>query len=139
MESQSGSDWKRKEGGCRMKIVTLQNGVQVINCTPHILKFEDGSVAESSGYLLQAKMQEKKISDLIYEVSVEPTPEGEAELQELERNYPEAIILGSAISAQAYAGRVKMVVLTKARADVRDKVCRIDKFSVYPTRKEVRG
>jgi len=117
-----------------MIVTTLKNGVQVVNCTPHRLIFEDGSVAEPSGKLLQAKMEERRISDLIVEVRVAPTPEGEAELQELEKGYPGAIILGSAISAQAYPGRVKMVVLTKPRADVREKVCRIDKFSVYPAK-----
>jgi len=117
-----------------MKPTILKNGVRVINCTPHRLIFEDGSVVEPSGKLLQAKMEEKRISDLIVEVRVTPTPGGEAELQELEKSYPEAIILGSAISAQAYPGRVKMVCLTKARADVSQKICRIDKFSVYPSK-----
>jgi hypothetical protein len=114
-------------------IHTLSNGVQVVNCTPHKLIFEDGTIAEPSGKLLQAKMEERKISDFIVEVRVIPTSEGETELRELETRYPEAIILGSAISAQAYPGRVKMVCLTKPRADVREKICRVDKFSVYPS------
>jgi len=115
-------------------VVTLSNGVQVINCTPHKLIFTDGTVVEPSGRLLQAKMEEKKVSNynnLIYEVRVIPTSEGEKELRELEKKYPGVLILGSAISAQAYPGRVKMVCLTKPRAEVKDKICRIDKFSVY--------
>lgn len=108
----------------------LSNGVQVINCTPHILRFEDGSIVEPSGFLLQAKMEEKKISDFVYEVRVVPTPEGLKELENIEEMLPGVVILGSSISAQAYPGRVKMIVLTKARADVKDKICRIDKFSV---------
>jgi len=115
------------------KVVRLSNGVRVINCTPHELKFEDGTVAMPSGYLLQA--QWRRVSDFIYEVRVLPTPEGEQELQEIEQRYGrDVFILGSAISAQAYPRRVKMVVLTKNRAKVSEKVCRRDKFSVYPDR-----
>ena len=110
----------------------LSNGVQVINCTPHELIFEDGTVVMPSGYLLQARMEERRISDFIYEVTVLPTEEGEKELEEIKQKYGEdIIILGSSISAQAYPMRVKMVVLTKSRAKTSEKVCRIDKFSVY--------
>ena len=125
--------FKKGEGKMKKGIKTLSNGIQVINCTPHILKFEDGSVVEPSGYLLQAKMEEKVVSEnpAVVEITISPTPEGLKELEEIERNYPEAIILGSTISAQAYPERVKMVVLTKPRADVKDKICRIDKFSIY--------
>lgn len=118
------------------KVVMLSNGVQVINCTPHELKFEDGTVVMPSGYLLQARMQERQVSKFIYEVRVLPTEEGEKELQEIKQKYgKDVIVLGSAISAQAYPSRVKMICLTKARADVKEKVCRIDKFSVYPDRR----
>ncbi len=118
------------------EVVRLSNGVQVINCTPHELRFEDGTVVMPSGYLLQAQMEEKRVSDFVYEVRVLPTPEGEQELQEIEQRYgKDVFILGSAISAQAYPGRVKMVVLTKNRAKVTEKVCRRDKFSVYPDRR----
>jgi nucleotide-binding universal stress UspA family protein len=120
----------------KMKLtMKLTNGVHVINCTPHELKFEDGTVVPPSGYLVQAKMDEvveKKGAYELATVRVVPTPEGEKELTEIEQRYPDAIVLGSAISAQAYPRRVKMVVLTKARASVSEKVCRIDKFSVYP-------
>ena len=113
-------------------ITKLSNGVQVINCTPHELRFEDGTVVHPSGYLLQAKMQERRVSEFIYEIEVLPTEEGEKELQEIKQKYGEdVIILGSAISAQAYPMHVKMVVLTKSRAKVSEKICRIDKFSVY--------
>ncbi|RLJ05888.1 MAG: hypothetical protein DRP18_02080 [Candidatus Aenigmatarchaeota archaeon] len=113
-------------------IVQLSNGVQVINCTPHELVFEDGTIVHPSGYLLQAKMQERRVSEFIYEIEVLPTPEGEQELREIEQKYgKDIIILGSSISAQAYPTRVKMVVLTKSRAKVTEKVCRIDKFSIY--------
>jgi len=115
-----------------VKIVKLSNGVQVINCTPHELKFEDGTQVSPSGYLLQAKMEEKKVSDFVYEVRVVGTEEGERELKEIRGEYgKEVVILGSAISAQAYPRAVKMIALTKNRAKVQEKVCRIDKFSVY--------
>ena len=118
------------------KLVRLSNGVQVINCTPHELIFEDRTIAHLSGYLLQARMEERRISDFIYEITVLPTEEGEKELQEIEQKYgKDVIILGSSISAQAYPTRVKMVVLTKSRAKTSEKVCRIDKFSVYPNRR----
>jgi len=118
------------------EVVRLSNGVRVINCTPHELRFEDGTIAHPSGYLVQAKMQEKQLSEFIYEIKVLPTEEGEKELEEIKQKYGEdIIILGSSISAQAYPTKVKMVVLTKSRAKVTEKVCRIDKFSVYPDRR----
>ena len=114
------------------KLVRLSNGVQVINCTPHELRFEDGTIAHPSGYLLQARMEERQVSEFIYEVRVLPTEEGKRELQEIEEKYGEdVIILGSSISAQAYLGKVKMIVLTKNRAKTSEKICRIDKFSIY--------
>jgi len=117
-----------------VKIVKLSNGVQVINCTPHELKFEDGTQVSPSGYLLQAKMEEKKVSDFVYEVRVVGTEEGGREIAEIVEKYgDDVVVIGSAISAQAYPGRVKMIVLTKSRAAVSEKVCRLDKFSVYPT------
>jgi len=113
-------------------VVRLSNGVQVINCTPHELVFEDGTIVHPSGYLLQAKMQERRVSEFIYEIEVLPTPEGEQELREIEQKYDkDVIILGSSISAQAYPRKVKMVVLVKNRAKTSEKICRIDKFSVY--------
>ena len=114
----------------------LSNGVRVINCTPHELIFEDRTVAYPSGYLLQAKMQERRVLEFIYEIEVLPTEEGKKELQEIEQKYgKDVFILGSAISAQAYPGKVKMVVLTRNRVKVEEKVCRIDKFSIYPNKK----
>jgi len=89
---------------------------------------------EPSGYLLQAKILEKKVSDFVYEIRSVPTEKGSAELKEIERKYGnDILVLGSAISAQAFPGRVKMVV-PKPRATVKEKICRIDKFSVYPAK-----
>jgi len=117
------------------EVTRLSNGVQVVNCTPHELRFEDGTIAYPSGYLLQARMEERQVSKFIYEVRIIPTEEGEKELQEIEKKHgKDVIILGSSISAQAYPRRVKMIVLTKNRAKVAEKICRIDKFSVYPDR-----
>lgn len=119
----------------KVKTVKLSNGVEIVNCTPHRLIFEDGTIAEPCGLLLQARMIENIITTVpvtIAEVKIAPTPEGEQELSFLEKEFPGVIILGSAISAQAYPGRVKMVILTQARADVSNKVCRIDKFLIYP-------
>ena len=127
----------KKERGIKMgEVVRLSNGVQVINCTPHELRFEDGTLVMPSGYLLQARMEERQVSEFIYEVRVLPTEEGKRELQEIEEKYgKDIIILGSSISAQAYPRQVKMVVLTKNRAKTSEKICRIDKFSVYPNRR----
>ncbi len=117
------------------KPVVLSNGVRVLNCTPHALKFEDGTVVMPSGYLLQAKMEEKQISECVYEVRVIPTEEGKQELRKINKNFRDVIVMGSAISAQAYPGKVKMPVLIKNRVKVSEKICRIDKFSVYPERR----
>jgi len=127
--------WRDEACDWPCKPPTLKSGVQIINCTPHKLIFEDGSIVEPSGYLLQAKMEgiaEDCGKYHLVTIKVVPTEQGLEELQEIEQKFPGAIVLGSAISAQAYPGRVKMVSLTLARADVKDKICKVDEFSVYP-------
>jgi len=116
------------------KPVKLSNGVYVINCMPHKIVFEDGTEVEPSGYLLLADFEEEVIQEKehvkICKMKPVPTVGGKIELKKLKQQYPEAIILGSAISAMAYRPDVKMPMSARQRGG-RDKVFRIDKFTVY--------
>ena len=85
---------------------------KIINATPHNLVFrnEDGTEfnVEPSGYTLPAKVEEKVVkteADVTFVTpSFQPTPEGERELKEIQEKYPNYIIVGSIITAQAYHG-----------------------------------
>ena len=83
---------------------------KILNVTPHNLIFrcEDGSefTVLPSGYTLLAKVIEKEV-DRDGEISFSTptfvtTPEGEKEMEEIRDKYPNHIIVGSMISAQAY-------------------------------------
>jgi len=93
-------------------VVTFSNGIRVINTTPHPLNFLDGDVVVEipcSGVLINAKALNDETPEGVV-TFCEPTfvgePESELRLQELERDLPGVLIIGSVIAAQAYPGRV---------------------------------
>lgn len=83
---------------------------QILNVTPHDLTFrnEDGTefTIRPSGYTLPAKVEEKVVKmegDIVFVTpTFVTTLEGEKEMQEIREKYPNHIVVGSMISAQAY-------------------------------------
>ena len=83
---------------------------KILNATPHNLVFrnEDGTefTIEPSGYTLLAKVVEKEVDRdgriTFSTPTFVTTPEGEKEFLEIRELYPNHIIVGSMISAQAY-------------------------------------
>lgn len=117
------------------------NGVQIINVTPHPISFDvDGEVVSvpTSGVIINAKALERSVSkyhnyELVTTVFVED-PQSEMDLSALEYRYPNALIVGSIIAAQAYPG-ARVVAMVPApgyeRVAPAEKRMRTDKFNVY--------
>lgn len=120
-------------------ITTFSNGVQIINCTPHEIRFLDGEdivTVEASGYKINATPQEQVVAEtpcLLVKTVFVPSDEGRAELMDIKIKYPKALIVGSIISAQAYPGQV--VGMTPAagyeRVPPSEKIMATDKFSIF--------
>ena len=95
------------------KVGKFSNGVEVLNCTPHIITFRDGEaeiVVEPCGALVMAKALETPAGThgaaALVKTVFQTTPQGEAELVEIECMAAGVLAVGSIISAQAYPGRV---------------------------------
>lgn len=85
----------------------------IINCTPHpiVFKGDDGDFTVAPcGKLVSARAEEEPVrvegEKAFVRTTFKSTPEGRAELDELEATHPGDILVGSIISAQAYPGRV---------------------------------
>jgi len=120
----------------------FSNGVQIINCTPHVIRFRkpkgDTVEVEPSGFQINARVEEAEIvhpqSSLFQLVSSKflPTEKGLEEIARIRAELGnETTIIGSAISAQAYRGTVKMMVLEEARVNIKEKIARSDKFAIF--------
>ena len=124
----------------------FSNGVLVVNTTPHAIRFQetDGSLVEvpsNPKFLVNAKAVETKVSDLLVKTSFVGTEDGTKVINTLEDYYqgqPDSgikhlVIVGSAIAAQTYPGRI--VAMTPVpgfeRVAPAEKRMSIDKFTTY--------
>lgn len=117
------------------------NGVRYINTTPHPINFgtDDGRVITlpCSGHLINAKAQEVtvKVAKGIEYVRTQfiKNSEGVQLLNKIKEVYPNAIIVGSIIAAQAYPGEV--VALTPCvgyeRVAPAEKRMNLNKFTIF--------
>jgi len=122
-----------------MRDYTFSNGVQIINCTPHIIRFDDnGQIVEvePSGVLLNAKAVETVVATspvTLVKTVFEGDVDGFTQIAKLKEQLPTALLVGSVISAQAYAGLV--VGMTPAvgfeRVAPDQKRMSISKFSIF--------
>lgn len=114
--------------------------VKLVNTTPHPIRFDyNGEPVElpTSGVLINAKIEEKIVQQkngVTFVRSTFVTDEKSSQiLAEIEEMYPDAIIVGSIIAAQAYPGRV--FGLTPApgyeRVPVDQKRMCLDKFVTF--------
>jgi hypothetical protein len=96
---------------------TLPNGIQIVNVTPHDLFFfsddwEEEVIVESDGILncrpirQQHSTSEDNPAVVFSTVQYLEKPQGRRFLEQLKEVYPNAIIVGSVIAAQAYRGEV---------------------------------
>jgi hypothetical protein len=117
-------------------IAIFSNSVQVINCTPHEIRFLDGGkIVEvpPSGVLLNAQVIEEKVSDILVHTKFIGDENGRREIERIQSEFPNTLIVGSVISAQAYKGLV--VGMTPAKGFERvapaEKLMATDKFSIF--------
>lgn len=117
-------------------IVEFSNGVRVINTTPHPCNFIDGEnvvVVPPSGLIINAKVQEKAISDLFVTTEFVGDEEGRAIITAIREVAPDVVIIGSIIAAQAYPGEVAAMVPAPGyeRVAPDQKRMRCDKFTIF--------
>lgn len=115
--------------------------IKYINTTPHAIRFlqPDGTVetVQPCGTLINARRVERQVGErhgaALMATVFEPDPEGETELRRLERDNPDALIIGSVIAAQAYPGRVLAMLSAPGseRVPPDQKIMLGDRFSVF--------
>lgn len=121
---------------------TFSNGVTVVNCTPHPVRFQDVNgeivtIDSDPEYLINARVEEEIFEQygITYTTpTFVGTPEGEQIIKKIEWQFSEPpIIIGSIIAAQAYPGRVcgMCPVPGHERVAPAEKLMRCDKFTRY--------
>jgi len=122
------------------KKVKFSNAVELLNCTPHPVVFLDGErlvTAQPCGATLLAKAVETLAGNFgaaaLVKTVFETTAQGEAELAEIAVEAPGVLVLGSIISAQAYAGRVVAMVSAPGfeRMPPPEKRYSTEKFTIF--------
>lgn len=129
-----------RELGLTIEPTEFSNGVRILNCTPHVVRFldnEDIVEVPPCGITLPARADEQvdyrtKTVELVRTVFI-PDTEQLRIVQELLQYYYEVLLVGSIISAQAYAGDVVGMIPVQGyeRVSSDKKLMRIDKFNVY--------
>ena len=115
---------------------------KIINVTPHPCTFQNARgeayEVQPCGVVISARPIEEpagyhKSGAELVRTRFEATPEAEAELEKLEREFPEAVIVGSIIAAQAFPGRVMALVPAPGyeRVPPAEKKMRDDKFTTF--------
>lgn len=96
-----------------LNFVTFDNGVTVINTTPHSIRFmqEDGKIVEvESSCIINAKVEETVVNTVNGISFVKSTFVGSEEggniIEMIRKSNPNALIIGSIIAAQAFPGKV---------------------------------
>ena len=121
---------------------TFGNNVAIINTTPHSVTIQDidgTPITVPSSIILNAKTEEKQVSDLFVKTVFVPTEEGKAIISEIKKAFKSQIgtgtlvIVGSMIAAQAYSEDV--VAMTPVpgyeRVKPAEKRMRCDKFTTF--------
>jgi len=128
------------------EILKVVRGIQIINVTPHPITFgfegeDETVVVEPSGFLINARSVEEVVKEdfrgeskvTFVRTSFVPDEDSEHLLQMLEEKFPEAVIIGSIIAAQAFPGRVVAMIPVKGyeRVPTLEKRVKHDRFTVF--------
>lgn len=122
--------------------VRFENGVCVLNTTPHPLTIQDMNgelVIVPTSILINAKAEEKQVDDLFVKTVFVGTPEGKETIRDIEGTYRETgctgrlVIVGSIIASQAYPGKIVGLcpVPGYERVAPSEKRMRCDKFTIF--------
>lgn len=127
-----------------MNFYKFSNGVTVVNCTPHPIRFQDltGEVVTidlNLEYLINAEVQEEVTVDEDLGIEfVQPrfiaNENGWGIVSRIHKEHGmDAVIIGSIIAAQAYGGAVCGMVPVPGyeRVAPAEKLMRVDKFTRY--------
>lgn len=122
--------------------VTFGNNVAIINTTPHSVTIQDTDgtpITVPNSVVLNAKAEEKQVSDLFVKTVFVPTEEGKAIIADIKKAFKfqigtgTLVIVGSMIAAQAYPEDV--VAMTPVpgyeRVKPAEKRMRCDKFTTF--------
>ncbi len=118
--------------------------MKIINVTPHPIRFQSSKEEKEiyemppCGVVISATPVEEPAgrhpsgAELVRTCFI-PTPEAEEALTKLEQEWPDAVIVGSIIAAQAFPGRVFALVPVEGfeRVPPAEKRMRDDKFTVF--------
>ena len=123
-----------------MEATTLSNGLTIVNVTAHEFRFlmPSGTIeaVPPSGVRIDAQAEETVTIErgmaFVTPMFV-PNAAGLEALASIEAEYPNAIILGSLLAAQGYAGRIAMAIAAPGyeRVPPAEKLVRSDKFTRY--------
>lgn len=127
---------------CGMNSYRMRNGVIIINCTPHPIRFQDLTgeiitISNNSEYIINARIEEETVEDdgiIFTKPSFGSTPEGTAIINRIKEEFDSGyIIIGSIIAAQAYPGQVcgMCPIPGHERVAPAEKLMRVDKFTRY--------
>lgn len=120
-----------------MKTTTFTNGIEILNCTPHTVKFRDGENIVSvpaSGYTLLATPKETSVNEVLVTTLFEQSDKGLEEIKEIKKECGEnVLIVGSIISAQAYPMDVVSIIPTpgEERMNPAERTYRSDRFNCF--------
>ena len=115
-------------------------GVMVVNATPHEVTFLVGEkeiVVPPSGATLKADASDETVGRVgdaeIVRVAFRRSAEGDAELAAIRAQHPDALIIGSMISAQAYGFPVVALVAAPGheRLPPNQRRYRADRFTAF--------
>ena len=126
----------------KYNFVAFGNNVTIINTTPHSVTIQDTDgtpITVPNSVILNAKAEEKQVSDLFVKTVFVPTEEGKEIISEIKKTFKSQIgtgtlvIVGSMIAAQAYPEDV--VAMTPVpgyeRVKPAEKRMRCDKFTTF--------
>lgn len=126
----------------KYNFVAFGNNVTIINTTPHSVTIQDTDgtpITVPNSVILNAKAEEKQVSDLFVKTVFVPTEEGKEIISEIKNAFKfqigtgTLVIVGSMIAAQAYPEDV--VAMTPVpgyeRVKPADKRMRCDKFTTF--------
>lgn len=119
---------------------TFENGVTVVNTTPHPLRFEDSitkeviTILSNKDILINAKAVETNVRQHFIKTVFEPNDDGFEKIKMIKYYLGDnVVIIGSMIAAQAYKGQVfgMTPVVGYERVAPDEKLMRDDKFVTY--------
>lgn len=126
----------------KFEFVTFQNNVTVINTTPHPVTMQDidgALVSIPNSVLINAKAEEKQVSELFVKTEFVGTDEGKKIIANIKDAFAREgktstlVIVGSIIAAQAYPGEVSGLTPVPGyeRVAPDQKRMRCDKFTTF--------